>query len=308
MTTSIAPSLESDRISLMLKLIALTFILLASSAQAFELIMIQAISESKKTFITRNGKRQGVVEGVTATFTAEDISILARAMTVTGGFTQWQIVNPEAIVPFEKGAVVTYYPATEYLWALAPEKERKKYIKSQLAEPRQSWVFKGAVTRGISETVSDAPVTTTTRGGIAGEIFYEKDFFYGFSWDLGFRYEREVVAYPGGSVITTRGLIIADIYYYFDQLRDLINGRIYVGGGMGYGQSNSTAVSLSQSGPVALVPSVKMGIDLPFNDDWSFLGDAGFESLQTKEAQEDGSKQSTSQTNFKFTFGLRRYF
>lgn len=292
----------------MLKLFALILILLASSAQAFELIMIQAVSESRKTFITRNGKRQGVVEGVTATFTADNVSILAKAVTVTGGFTQWQISNSEAILPFEKGAIVTYYPATEYLWALAPERERRKYIKSQVVIPRKSWVFKGAITRGLSETVSEAPVNTSTRGGIAGEVYYEQDIIYGFSWDIGLRYEREVVAYPGGSLITTRGLVIADLYYYFDQLQDLINGRIYVGGGIGYGQSNTTTVSLSQSGPVALIPAVKMGVDLPFNQDWSFLGDAGVESLQTKEEQEDGRKQSTSQTNFKFTFGLRRYF
>src|SRR5690606_8135948 len=90
---------------------------LSFSAQAFELIVIQAISSSKKTFITRNGIRQGVQVGVTGTFTAENVSVLARAINVTGQFTQWQIINPDAILPYEKGAIVTYYPATEYLWA-----------------------------------------------------------------------------------------------------------------------------------------------------------------------------------------------
>ena len=288
-------------------LILLTF-LFSVQAWAYELIMIQAISQSKKTFITRNGKRQGLIPGMTATFTADDISILARATTVTGGYAQWELVNKDAIVPFEKGAMVTYYHAQEYLWALSPESERRKYIKSQLATPRQSFVFKGALTRGLSESVSDASATNTKRGGFMGEMYYEKDIVYGVAFDLGLRYEREVINYPGASLITKRSLLVADFLYYFNQLQDVINGRLYIGAGLGYGLSNTTTVGLSQSGPVLMLPTVKIGLSLPFNHDWEFLTDGAFESLQTNEEQQDGRKQTTTQTNFKFGFGLRRFF
>jgi hypothetical protein len=53
---------------------------------------------------------------------------------------------------------------------------------------------------------------------------------------------------------------------------------------------------------------VKLGVALPFNDTWEFISDGAFESLQTSEEQESGRKQTTTQTNFKFGFGLRRYF
>ncbi|HXH74514.1 MAG TPA: hypothetical protein VNJ08_06090 [Bacteriovoracaceae bacterium] len=286
----------------------LCLVCLSFSAHAFELIMIQAVSETKKTFITRHGKRQGIIEGVTATFTAENVSMLAKAISVTGGFTQWQLINPEAVLPFEKGAIVTYYTATEYLWAISPESERRKYIKNQITVPMRSFVFKGSLSRGISETVSEAPANKSSRGGILGEAFYERDIIYGLSWDLGVRYEREVASYPGGSILTTRSMLIADMYYYFDQLKDIIKGRLFIGAGLGYGLSNTATISLVQSGPVAMLPAVKIGVDLPFNHDWSFVGDGGFESLQTKEEQEDGRKQTTTQTNFKVGFGLRRYF
>jgi hypothetical protein len=36
--------------------------------------------------------------------------------------------------------------------------------------------------------------------------------------------------------------------------------------------------------------------------------DSAFESLQTKETQEEGIEQTTTQTNFKVGIGLRRYF
>lgn len=287
-------------------IIALLFVSL--SAHAFELIMIQAVSDTKKTFITRNGKRQGIIRGMTGTFTAEDVSVLAKAVNVTGNFAQWELINQDAILPFEKGKIVTYYAATEYIWALAPESERRKYIKSELPTPKHSWVFKGALTRGLNESVSDAPATATRRGGYLGEIYYERDIHRSLSFDLGLRYEREVINYSGASLITKRSMLIGDIIYYFDFLRDYVKGKFFIAGGVGYGLSNTQAVGLSQSGPVGLLPAVKLGLTLPFNETWEFITDTAFESLQTKEEQEDGRKQTTTQTNFKFGFGLRRYF
>lgn len=283
----------------------------AMSAHAYELIMVQAVSESRKTFITRNGKRQGLFQGMTATFTADDVSILAKAINVSGNFAQWQVLNPEITLPFEKGAIVTYYPATEYIWAVTPESERKKYIKSMIPVARQSWVFKGALTRGLSESVSDAPANSTKRGGYGAELYYEKDIpgTGGLAFDIGVRYEQETLNYSGASLVTKRSLVIGDLLYYFSFLRDYISGgRFYLGAGMGYGLSNTSTVGLEQSGVASLLPTVKMGVSLPFNEDWEFITDGAFESLNTREEQEDGRVQTTTQTNFKFGFGLRRFF
>lgn len=290
-------------------LFTLWLLWLASAAHAYELVMIQGISDTKKTFVTRNGKRQGVIIGMTGTFTAENISILAKAVSVSGTHTQWEIINSEAIVPFEKGAIVTYYPATEYIWALSPEAERKKYIKTLIPTARRSWVFKGALTRGLSESVSEAPATVTNRGGYLSEVYFEQGFYENLAFDLGLRYEREVVNYEGASFVTKRALLVGDILYYFDAFREIMRGgRVYIGGGLGYGISNTQAVGISQSGQVGMLPTVKLGLSLPFNDTWEFLLDNAFESLQTSEEQEGGRKQTTTQTNYKIGFGLRRFF
>lgn len=292
----------------MIRLVIFFILFVSFSAQAFELIMIQAVSDTKKTFVTRNGKRQGVIRGMTGTFTADDVSVLAKAVSVTGNFAQWELINQEAILPFEKGKIVTYYAAAEYLWALTPESERKKYIKSEIPQPKQSFVFKGALTRGIADSVSDAPATTSRRGGALGEIYYEKDLFGSLAFDVGLRYEREVINYAGASLITKRNMAIVDLIYYFDFMRDYLKARFFMAAGFGYGMSNTQAVGLSQSGPVGLLPVFKLGASLPFNDTWEFISDAAFESLQTSEEQEGGKKQTTTQTNFKFGFGLRRFF
>lgn len=276
---------------------------------AYELISVQAVSDTKKTFVTRNGRRQGVIPGMIGTFTAENISILARAVTVTGQFTQWQIVNPEAVVPWEKGELVTWSAAQEYLWALAPEKERQKYIKSTHTLPRRSWIFKGALTRGLNESVSGVEAQETRRGGYLAELYYEKFITTSLSFDVGLRYEREIVNYTGVSFSTTRSMVIADILYYFNALSNFLNdGRFFIGAGMGYGLSNTSSNGLSQSGPVGMLPGVKLGVSLPFNDDWAFVFDTAFESLQTREEQDTGLQQTTTQTNAKIGFGLRRFF
>ncbi len=284
-------------------------ILIPGLARAYELVVIQGISETKKSFITRNGKRQGVIIGMTGTFTSDNISILAKAINVTGQYAQWEIINKEAIIPFEKGSMVTWYPAQEYLWALSPESERKKYIKSQMVITRSSFIFKGAITRGLSESVSDVQASNPTRGGYMGEIYYERPLTPNISFDLGLRYEQEVINYTGVSLTTKRNLAIGDIIYYFDGLKELLGGgKIYIAAGIGYGLSNTETVGLSQSGPVGLLPAVKIGLSLPVTQDWDFLLDSAFESLQTREEQQDGRVQTTTQTNLRMGIGLRRYY
>ena len=284
-------------------------ILIPGLARAYELVVIQGISETKKSFITRTGKRQGVIIGMTGTFTSENISILAKAINVTGQYAQWEIINKEAIIPFEKGSMVTWYPAAEYLWALSPESERRKYIKSQMIVTRSSFIFKGAITRGLSESVSDVQASNPTRGGYMGEIYYEKPLTPTISFDVGLRYEQEVINYTGVSLTTKRNLAIADIIYYFDGLKELLGGgKIYIAAGVGYGLSNTETVGLSQSGPVGLLPAAKIGLSLPVSSDWDFLLDSAFESLQTREEQQGGRVQTTTQTNLRMGIGLRRYY
>ena len=282
--------------------------ILIQSAHAYELIMVQAVSDSKRTFITRNGKRQGILPGLTGTFTANDVSILAKAINVTGEYTQWEVSNPGLSIPFEKGTIVTYYRTTEQLWALAPERIRQKYIKSQMPPERTSLVFKTSITRGLNESVSEAPANEANRGGVTFETYYEKDIAYGFAFDVGFRYEREIINYESASFTTTRAMFLADALYYFSTFKEYIPGKFFLGLGLGYGVSNTQTTALSQSGVVALVPAFKAGVTYPFNETWELILDGAFETLQTREEQEDGHEQTTTQTNFKTGIGLRRYF
>lgn len=289
--------------------ILLSCLILCLSFQAFayELLVVQAVSSSKKTFVTRNGKRQGVVENLTGTFTSNDMALIAKAVTVTSQFTQWQLVNDSAQVPFEPGALVTYHPAQEYIWALNPEAARKKFLKQLRPEIKRSWIVKGAMTKGLNETVSGAAPQDTSRGGVALDALYER-MFTNFAWDAGIRYENEVVNLSGGSLITQRMMAVTDLLYYFDALDEFYAARIFIAIGMGYGQSSTDADGIRQSGFALLLPSAKIGLALPFNKEWDFMIESAFETLKSTEELEDKTKQTVNQSNLRVAIGVRKFF
>lgn len=287
--------------------LACVILCLSFQAFAYELLVVQAVSSSKKTFVTRNGKRQGVVENLTGTFTSNDMALIAKAVTVTSQFTQWQLVNENAKVPFEPGALITYHPAQEYIWALNPEAARKKYLKELRPEIKRSWIVKGAMTKGLNESVSGAAPQDTSRGGVALDALYER-LYTNFAWDAGVRYENEVVNLSGGSLITQRMMAITDLLYYFDALDEFYAARIFVAIGMGYGQSSTDADGIRQSGFALLLPAAKIGMALPFNKEWDFMIESAFETLKSTEELEDKTKQTVNQSNLRIAIGVRKFF
>lgn len=272
------------------------------------MMVVQAVSSSKKSFVTRNGKRQGIQKDMTATFVSDDIAVIAKALTVTSQFTQWELVNKEGSVSFEVGSIVTYHPTQEYLWSLNPSEARRRYVEEARPNVRHSVLAKAATTRGLSETTSNAAPASSSRGGVALDVVYERLFTRHFAWDAGIRYEREVINLTGGSLITQRLMAVADVLYYFEPLDFFYDARFFLAGGLGWGQSSTQADGITQSGNAFLLPSAKLGAALPFNKEWDFIIEGAFESVKTSEKLEDKSTQETTQSNLRIGLGLRKFF
>ena len=47
---------------------------------------------------------------------------------------------------------------------------------------------------------------------------------------------------------------------------------------------------------------------LPFNREWEFVMESAFETIKTDEELEDGTKQTTNQSNLRVGFGVKKYF
>lgn len=285
----------------------LLWTILTGFAYGYELVIVQGVSNSTQTFITRTGKKEGVIPGKKVTFTSENIAVIAKALKVSREFTQWEIESQIADVPFEKGQILTMNDAEEYLWTLTPEEQKKKFIKSHIRPLKHSISITGGLSSTLNETVSNVDETAIS-GGYIFEIFYEKEMSRGLAFAPGLRYEYQVRNYSESSYTTTRAMVLGDARFYFEPMLELYNARMFIGIGMGIGVSSTETSLGKQAGSVRIVPAMKGGMNLPISDDWEMIAQVAFESLYSEETLEDSSDQTTTQTNYQFGAGIKRYF
>ena len=286
-------------------LIGLTLLAGSFTAYSYELVVIQGISNKKQTFVTRGGKDKDIFVGQNMTFTSDDVSIIAKAVTVTRDFTQWEIKNNYTDIPFRKGELVTMYKTTEHLWALSPGTVRRKYIKNEFFQVKDSVEANFALTRGISESVSEAESQDTERGGYHFEGAYKSELSLNWAYAVGLRLVREVVNTPLASLVNQRFLGVAEARYYFDPMNDFHRARIGLALGIGYGQSRTETSGQTSFGDAFLLPSTKISLDFPLSEKYDFGTYAAFESLRLEEDFADGSDQTTNLINSKIGFVFR---
>lgn len=275
---------------------------------AFELTLIHDISRTNQTFVTRNGKKDGIFKGKQSTFTADNVSIIAKAITVTRDFTQWEIMNDFTDVPFRKGQTVTFYDAKEYLWTLNPELIKAKYIKSYVFKPKVSVSFSSSIVKGLNESVSGVDAGDSQRGGLLVESFFERMLSNNYSLALGIRYTRENISVQSATLETQRLIGIFEAKYYFEAIEQLNGARFSLGIGLGIGQSQTATTGSTSAGTASLLPSTKLTLNYPLKDNTDFLIETAYESLSIKEEFQNGSRQTTNLDNLKFGLGIKRYF
>lgn len=280
---------------------------LSSPTWAYELVVIQTVSKTGHTFITRTGKKDGVFPGKKVTFTSDNVSVIAKALEVTREFTQWRIENKLTEIPFAKEQVVTMYDATEYLWALSPEEVKSKYIKSEIFAPRLSLAAHLSLFRGLSASVSEAADTSDQRGGLVFEGMMEREFTKNVAFAGGFRYSREITNVAEASFTTSQVLAILEARYYFDKIPQFYNTRVGLALGAGYGQSQTTTSGQTSSGNAAILPITKVSLNFPVNDLTEFVIEGAFESARIEEEFADGAGQSSNTDNLKYGMAFRRY-
>lgn len=275
-------------------------IIITHSAWAYRLVIIQGISKEKQTFVTRGGKNLGIFEGKNHTFTTDNVSVIAKAITVSREFTQWEIKNDFADVPFRRGERVVMYDTTEHIWALSPAEVQRKLIKTNIFRVKHSFEGHFSFARALSESTSQAIPQNLNRGGYQFDGMYRREFNFNYAYALGLRYSREVLNAPEASFINQRFLGIVEGRYYFDPIGDFYNARIGLTLGFGYGQSRTTTAGQASFGNVVLIPSTKISatFSLDHKKEIDFVG--AFESLRIDESFADGFDQTTNLTNSKF--------
>lgn len=301
-----------------IKLILL-FLSLSLSSHAWKLLIIQTISNTGKTFVTRTGKVDGFTEGVEGTFTKDDIALTAKAVEVSRDFTVWKIKNDRSRIPFKKGEPVTFNYSNEAIWLKIPEPDLKvsgltlkkpDIDDSHILDRRtSSLIFKGHRGSGLSESVSGVDaVNDGSRQQGEYEIIYSQEVLTGLTFDLGFRYDIENTEFSTFAVTTSRQILTFGTTFYINQLSFAETVTPYVHIGVGYGRSSSTISGEALSGTGFVLPNTRFGFDTLISKNWTFQIELGMESLSFTEAFTDGTEQKTTQLNMRGGVGLRYIF
>ncbi len=353
-------------------------LILVNALYADELIVIQAVSSSKKKFITRNGKSAGISPGMTGTFITDDYSITATAKIVNRDLTLWQVKKKGAEVPFKKGDYVTYSEAPEKVWELTKESlkenidknlhayfmaEKSKidqdleyynlysskqvekiklesnkdsidndlknyfttkkleqdstYIRKQIelkkilneVDPTHSFSLLLHYNQGLSEQVSaiDPAGQSTNRFGYQFNLRYQYRLVWNLFLEGGLRLDQERNVFNQFIMVTDRQYATLGVNYYFSLPNREKPWCIFVGAGGGIGRSKTVLISDTITGTANILPHMKIGSEYFLKNKWSFLAEAGYESVFIKDGMPDGTYQNIHQDNFTVGIGIKRY-
>ncbi|CBW26408.1 putative exported protein [Halobacteriovorax marinus SJ] len=277
------------------------------------LVIIQSISNSKKTFVIRKGRDFGISKGQISLFSTTDISFTARATEVTRFYSLWTLLDKEATVPFNPEEVVTYTSSLERIWSEVAltklreveQKQEESYLRNIVGNYislRASWGV--SLSQSTSEVAAESLDSRTT---LHFEATYSKRMNRHLEIGGGVRFDSDTAkgTNPDRSIPSTRNFLIADITYHFNQLRDS-RSHIYAGLGAGIGKSSTEVADSTKTGSATLLPYFRLGYETsPEKSSYSFIAELQIENIVAKETFTTGDEQSTGIVNSKFAIGVR---
>lgn len=295
-------------------LIILLLTLCSSMALANEnLVIVQSVSNTKKTFVIRKGRDYGISKGQISLFSTTDISFTARAKEVTRFYSLWTLLDKEAIVPFKQEEVITYTSSIERIWSEVAltklreveQKQQESYLRDIVGNYislRASWGM------SLSQTTSEVSAESfDSRSTLHFEATYSKRMNRHIEIGGGVRFDSDTAkgSNPERTIPSTRNFLIADVTYHFDHFRDS-RSHIFAGLGGGIGKSSTEVGDSTKTGSATLLPYFRLGYETsPEKSSYSFLAELQIENIVANETFTTGDEQSTGIVNSKFSVGIR---
>lgn len=275
------------------------------------MVIIKAISSTKKTFVIRLGKEDGILPGQISMFSTKNISILARAITVNRDFSQWIVVEKDSLIPFSDNQVVTLSKSVERIWTELPIlqiQEKYRQIEERYARVigKKHLTIKANFVQGFKESTSLVDEEIGKRSGVHFEAIYSKNYTSQFELGAGLRYDSEVLQKEQTNldIPTTRLLVMLEGLYHFRKMKNS-NTNFYGGVSVGIGKSSTVVDEEEKSGSAWVLPSVKVGALMELSRSYSFLVEGVLESITSKESFSDGKAQDNNIVAAGLTIGLK---
>ncbi|MFT7613175.1 MAG: hypothetical protein ACI9J3_002145 [Parvicellaceae bacterium] len=293
-----------------------------------EIVVVQSVSNSRKTFIIDQGRTDGIAPGMESVFSTEDASYVAQAVESSRDHSMWRIMDREAAFSFDKGEIIVFNKSLESIYTQIPKLQEE--INNRLTEEKRTkqdidfdfvrldylkgiyikkafWIVRSSLSYAISESVSEAKDNESSRNGIQLELTYNKQWFDRLDWGVGIRIDKEkvIIDDPGLEIPTSRFFIVADLTYHFD-FTDHVKNDFYASLGIGFGRSSTDVNGDVQSGSATLLPVFRLGYVNQFSRNMALLFEGTVEAVGQKETFESsGIEQSTNIINSKLTIGVR---
>ena len=284
------------------------FLFLSSQAYAFKRVIVKTVSRSGRTFVINQGKKDGINEGQDATFHTADVNIVARAIVVNRLHSQWVALNRGVYIPFDNEEIITYNPTTEHVNALIPEYLAEKILKKHTTLPPNSVVMRSALTSGLSSSTSGIEHQNLERGGLQLDLIYDWTITKSLLLSGGVRFEQEQASAGVIDLTTNRVMALFGFHFQFPEMTSFYRSQIFVNAYFGLGSTTSTLNGTTYSGVVNILPEANLGLELPIDQRYQIILQAGIESLAQEDTLPDNTTQTTNQTSFKMGLGLRIYF
>ncbi len=278
-----------------------------------ELIVIQTVSNNRRSFVVAKGIKDGVVKGQEIIFANENVSIVCKASEVNRAYSLWVPVDKTITVPFNKEDIVssnsTVYGnvALDIIGDTNLTLTENFNIAYKKFRTSNNFAAKVGLNRGLGQSSSEvSDEKNTARKGYNFAIDYNYRFLPEFEMSFGARIDNEfyTLVDPELDIPTNRILATISATYHFVNFSDNKN-NYYLTIATGIGRSQTTVNDETSSGPVTILPEVKVGFVMPFTKSMAMIIEGSVESISTVETFSDGTEQSTNMMNIKASVGLR---
>ncbi|PIP92445.1 MAG: hypothetical protein COW00_12440 [Bdellovibrio sp. CG12_big_fil_rev_8_21_14_0_65_39_13] len=273
--------------------------------RADELVVIKAVSSSRKRFVIQKGGIDGVSKGQISVFSNKYATVAAKATEVTHTYSMWVVQDPRASFPFDKDDFIAYSNSVDTMILEIPK--MKEDSRELVFRTENRWILRGSYAFGLSQSVSETntnQITNRTSFQFEGLYSYK----WGPHWEIlgGLRIDRDnaTQSEPALDIPTQRTMAAAEILYHFDYIRGTEN-NIYVGTGFAYGKSQTTVEDTVSAGPALVAPIVKIGYQKKLESGSALLFEAVTESIATSESFTDSEPQTTNVVNAKMSVGYK---
>lgn len=300
---------------LLLSFVITLFIFCCTKARAQEeLVLIDAVSTSRQTFVIQKGFSDGMSVGLESLFSTKNASLLARAIEVTRNHSLWQLKERRAVFPFAKGEAITFNKNQSNIWLELPEinqriaraSNRQKELEEIYGTGAQ-FLLRGNFSNTFYESTTDTDsVRKPERTGYHIEVMYQKRMYERMEFGAGIRYDSEsaIITEPELTIPSQRIMALFEVSYHFSDF-DGKPSNFYTAATVGLGRSQTQVDQAVSTGLATLLPSIRLGYIMRRAQGFDFTFDTVVEAISAKESFIDTKEQTTNLVNAKFAVGIR---